>query len=116
MFYKNIIKFIFIVFTILFISFIIFITRYTHYHYHSVYREFYFIPLFLAAFWFGLRGALLTSLSITILYLIFILVFWQGLSAEKYNTFIEIIFLNVMALMLGILREREKRSAVVPRR
>jgi two-component system sensor histidine kinase HydH len=57
-----------------------------------------------------LRGALLTSFSITIFYLIFILVFWQGLSAEKYNTFIEIIFLNVTALMLGILREREKRE------
>lgn len=53
---------------------------------------------------------MLTSFSITIFYLIFILVFWQGLSAEKYNTFIEIIFLNVTALMLGILREREKRE------
>jgi len=107
---KKIVKIVFIVLLILVISFIISITRYTHYHYQLVYREFYFIPLFLAAFWFGLRGALLASFSITIFYLIFILIFWQGLSAEKYNTFIEIIFLNVTALMLGILREREKRE------
>ena len=80
---KKIVKIVFIVLLVLVISFIISITRYTHYHYQLVYREFYFIPLFLAAFWFGLRGALLASFSITIFYLIFILIFWQGLSAEK---------------------------------
>jgi signal transduction histidine kinase len=42
--------------------------------------------------------------------LAFIWIFWQGLSAEKVNTFIEIIFINIMALVLGILREREFRE------
>lgn len=110
MFNKNALKLAIIIILITALSIFIFVTRHTQYHYHSVYREFYFIPLILAAFWFGLRGALLASCSITLFYLVFIGIFWQGLSAEKINTFIEIIFLNVMALILGILREREYRE------
>ena len=57
-----------------------------------------------------MRGAIITSFSITIFYLLFIVIFWQGLSAEKFNTFVEIVFLNVMAAMLGVLRERENKE------
>jgi two-component system sensor histidine kinase HydH len=110
MFNKYALKLATIIFLIAVLSIFIFVTRHTQHHYHSVYREFYFIPLILGAFWFGLRGALLASCSITLFYLAFIGIFWQGLSAEKINTFIEIIFLNGMALVLGILREREHRE------
>jgi signal transduction histidine kinase len=92
------------------ISIVIFITRYTQYHYHSVFREFYFIPLVLAAFWFGIRGALLASVIITCFYLIFLWSIWFGWSAEKINAFIELAFLNGMALILGLLREREHQE------
>jgi signal transduction histidine kinase len=110
MFNKKALKLATIIFLITAISIVIFVTRHSQYHYHSVYREFYFIPLILGAFWFGLRGALLASGSITLFYLAFIGIFWQGLSAEEINTFIEIIFLNSMAIVLGILREREHRE------
>lgn len=110
MFNKKTIKLMIIICLIAILSIVIFATRHSQYHYHSVYREFYFIPLILAAYWFGLRGALLASGSITLFYLVFIWTFWQGLSAEKINTFIEIVFLNGMALVLGLLREREHRE------
>ena len=88
------------------LSIVIFVTRHGQYYYQSVYREFYFIPLILAAFWFGLRGALLVSGNITLFYLLFIWTFWQGLTAEKISILIEIVFLNGLALILAILRER----------
>jgi len=110
MFNKKTFKVTTIICLIVTLSIVIFVTRHGQYYYQSVYREFYFIPLILAAFWFGLRGALLASCSITLFYLAFIWMFWQGLSAEKVNTFIEIIFLNGMALILGLLREREHRE------
>jgi two-component system sensor histidine kinase HydH len=92
------------------ITLVIFLTKNNLYHYHSIFREFYFIPLILAAFWFGLRGALLTSGSITLFYLIFLVFYWQGISAEKINIFIEIIFLNIVAVIFGTLRERENKQ------
>ena len=107
---KNTFKLWIIIVLITVISTFIFVTRYTQYHYHSVYREFYFIPLALAAFWFGIRGALLTSGVITCFYLIFLWSIWYGWSAEKINAFIEIVFLNGTALILGLLREREHRE------
>lgn len=110
MFNKKTLKLTTIICLIITLSIVIFVTRHGQYYYQSAYREFYFIPLILAAFWFGLRGALLASCSITLFYLAFIWIFWQGLSAEKVNTFIEIIFLNGMALILGLLREREHRE------
>ena len=92
------------------ITITIFLTEQTHYRYHSIFREFYFIPLILAAFWFGWRGALLTSGSITIFYIIFLIFYWQGISAAKINTIIEIVFLNLVAVILGTLRERENKQ------
>jgi signal transduction histidine kinase len=110
MFNKKTLKITIIICLILILSIVIFVTKHTQYHYYSVYREFYFIPLILAAFWFGLRGAFLASCSITLFYLVFIWTFWQGLTAEKISILIEIIFLNGLALVLGLLREREHRE------
>jgi two-component system sensor histidine kinase HydH len=110
MFNKKTLKATTIICLILTLSIVIFVTRHGQYYYQSVYREFYFIPLVLAAFWFGLRGALLTSGVITCFYLIFLWSIWYGWSAEKINAFIEIVFLNGTALILGLLREREHRE------
>ena len=38
-------------------------------YYHIFYRELYFLPLILAGFWFGLKGGIIASLSVTVLYL-----------------------------------------------
>jgi len=110
MFNKKTLKLTTVILLITTLSIFIFITRYTQYHYHPVYREFYFIPLILAAFWFGLRGSLVASGSITLFYLVLIWTFWHGLLAEKINIFIELVFLNLVALILGLLREREHRE------
>lgn len=76
-------------------------------HYHVIFRELYFLPIVLAGFWFGLRGALITSLSVTALYLPFVLLSWQNFSADDLDKLIEILFFNVVAVILGVLRNRE---------
>jgi len=107
---KSTIKIAIVLFLLTTITLTIILTEQNHYRYHSIYREFYFIPLVLAAFWFGLRGALLTSGSITLFYIIFLVFYWQGISAAKINTFVEIIFLNIVAVIFGTLRERENKQ------
>jgi hypothetical protein len=49
-FKKNIVKIGILICLITALSILIFATRQTHYHYHSIFREFYFIPLILGAF------------------------------------------------------------------
>lgn len=77
-------------------------------YYHIFYRSLYFLPLILAGTWFGLRGALGTSLTISFLYLPHILMHWHGHSPEDFGNLIEILIFNAIAAVLGVLSDREK--------
>ncbi|MBZ5498380.1 MAG: HAMP domain-containing histidine kinase [Acidobacteriia bacterium] len=81
-------------------------------HPHESYYQFflqalYFIPLMLSGFWFGLRGAIATSGSITVVYLPFILSHWKEFSPDEFESLIEIVIYNVVAGVLGAMRDRE---------
>ncbi|MDY0039837.1 MAG: ATP-binding protein [Desulforhabdus sp.] len=83
-------------------------TRLSQHHYHIFYRELYYLPIMLAAFWFGLKGALWTALSISVLYSPFIVMNWQHFSPDDFNKLMEILLYNTIGLTLGILRDREQ--------
>ena len=87
---------------------------------HDVLRRLYYIPIIVAAFLFGLRGALLTSIVVTLLYLPH--AFWMiGPHAQHHgmihadptgtaNKLLELVLYNVVALVTGLLVEREQRA------
>jgi signal transduction histidine kinase len=74
---------------------------------HSFYRELYFLPIILAGFWFGLKGGLATSLTVTALYLPFVFIQQVGFSLTKFDACMEVLLFNIVAATLGFLRERE---------
>ena len=50
-----------------------------HLHYlHDIFQRFYYLPIILAALWFGFRGGLLCSLVVSIVYAPHILFQWGG--------------------------------------
>jgi len=106
-------KIAFVAFLVGGITFAHYFTEWNVHYYHIFYQGLYFLPVILAGFWFGLRGALAASLSITILYLPFTVVHWNGFSADDFNSVMEMVLYNVVALILGTLRDRE---AAVQRR
>lgn len=75
---------------------------------HIFYRELYFLPLILSAFWFGLRGALVVSLAITAVYLPYTLYHWNAFSPDDLDKLLEIGLFNIVAGGLGFLRDRER--------
>jgi two-component system sensor histidine kinase HydH len=89
------------------ITFLHYHTQMKHHYRHLFYQDIYFLPLILGAFWFGIRGALATSLGITILYVPFILANWTNLSPDDFNRLMAIVLFNIIATILGLLRERE---------
>src|SRR5574342_33146 len=91
------------------ITFAHYFTEWNVHHYHIFYQGLYFLPVILAGFWFGLRGSLAASLSITILYLPFTVIHWHGFSADDFNSVMEMVLYNVVALILGMLRDRETK-------
>jgi two-component system, NtrC family, sensor histidine kinase HydH len=87
---------------------------------HDVLRRLYYIPIIVGAFLFGLRGGLLTSLVVSALY--FPHAFWMtGPHAHHHgmihadptgtaNKVLELVLYNVVALVTGLLVEREQRA------
>ena len=75
---------------------------------HDIYRRLYYIPIILGGLWFGLRGGLLTSLAVSILYLPHILVQWQSHPATNLEQYLEILLYNVIGALTGFLAEREQ--------
>ncbi len=93
---------------VLLISLLYYTTMPRHVYYHMLFRDLYFLPLMLAAFWFGLGAALLTSGLITVLYLPFLVIHWQGFSQVDFSRILEILVVNVVAVVLGYISSREK--------
>jgi signal transduction histidine kinase len=78
---------------------------------HVVARELYFLPIILSAFWFGLRGAVITALSITAFYFSYSIIYWRGFSADDLDRLLEILFFNMVAIIVGLLQDRQKARA-----
>lgn len=75
---------------------------------HIFARELYFLPIILGAFWFGLRGALCTSLAVTAFYLPYALVHWRGFIADDLDRLLEIALFNIVAVLIGLLQDRQR--------
>ncbi len=73
-----------------------------------IFQPLYFVPVILAAFWFGIRGAISTSAAITILYLPFATSYFRALTAFEIESVLEVLTLNIVAAMIGWLRDRER--------
>ena len=85
-------------------------TEQSSYYFRVFYSELYFLPIVLAAFWFGLRGALSASITISAFYLPFIFWHWQGFSAADLDSILSLFLYNGLALLTGALKDRETAS------
>ncbi len=74
---------------------------------HVFLRELYFLPIMLAAFWFGLQGGLPAALLISFVYGPFILLYAPGPPAHIWGNILELVLFNVVGLSLGWLKDKE---------
>jgi two-component system, NtrC family, sensor histidine kinase HydH len=93
---------------VLLISLLYYVTVPGHVYYHTLFRDLFFLPLILSAFWFGLEAAVVTAAVITIMYLPSLVSNWQGFSPLDFRRILEILLFNAVAAVLGYLSSREK--------
>jgi hypothetical protein len=86
---------------VLLVSFLHYGTGHGELYYHVFCRGLYHLPLILAGVWFGLHGALVTSLSITILFLPYVLMTWHYVPVFDFDRTLEIILLSSLSVVLG---------------
>ncbi len=80
----------------------------TYHKIHIVLRKLYCLPPVLAAVWFGLRGAALTTLAASALFTAHAFLDWPGDYMEQANQVGELASFWVVGLLSGFLFDREK--------
>ena len=75
---------------------------------HDIFQRLYYIPIILAAFWFGLRGGIACAVAVSIVYAPHILFQWGGHLAMEMEKYLEIVLYNVVGGITGFLSQREE--------
>ncbi len=84
-----------------------------HLHYlHDIFQRLYYLPIILAAFWFGLRGGLCCSCIVSIVYAPHILYQWGGPLTMEMEKYMEILNYNTVGGVTGLLSQREQERSV----
>ena len=92
------------------------LATYLHYHsahgnlsLHLVHRELFFLPIMLAAFWFGIKGGLFSSLAISIIYAPHVINFSDP-HGEFYTVTVQLFTFLLIGTVLGWLVHRREIS------
>ena len=79
---------------------------------HDIFQRLYYIPIIYAAFWFGLRGGLASSIVVSFLYAPHILFQWGIGPSLEMEKFLEIVLYNVVGGTTGFLSQREEERRI----
>lgn len=99
-----------VVLMVVVISILHYSTTVTMGYLHEFYKLLYYLPIILAAFYFGRHGGLIASLSISLIYLPHLMFQWTGQFPYNLDRFLEIILYNVVAAVTGRLAENERHE------
>lgn len=80
---------------------------------HILHRELYLIPIVLAAYWFGKKGGLTTSVTASLIFVPWIFMAHEPTFANQLNNVLEILSFNVVAYLLGIYRDARKAQYTI---
>ena len=84
-----------------------------HLHYlHDIFQRLYYLPVILAAIWYGLRGGLICSLVVSFVYAPHILFQWGGHLTLELEKYLEIVLYNVVGGVTGLLAQRERERSI----
>lgn len=79
---------------------------------HDIFQRLYYLPIILAALWYGLRGGLLCSIVVSIVYAPHILFQWGGHLTMEMEKYLEILLYNTVGGVTGLLSQRERERTV----
>lgn len=85
-------------------------TNPSHFLLHNLYQRLYYVPILLAAGWFGVRGGILVALGCAGLYAPHIMIHWAHSEVYKANQLIELPMFVAIALIVGLVSDREREQ------
>jgi signal transduction histidine kinase len=76
---------------------------------HALYQRLYYIPVILAAYWFGVRGGLLVAVLCSLAYAPHIHVAWSQNAPYTMSQYAELVVFLSLAVAVGLIATRERR-------
>ncbi|WZL74046.1 ATP-binding protein [Clostridiaceae bacterium 35-E11] len=104
---KKIQEILFISISIIGITLLHYFTIASRWDIHDFYRRLYYIPIIVASFKFRLKGGVLSSVIISILYAPHLLLYFGRINIEVLNQFLEIMMLVIIGTVTGFLVESD---------
>ncbi len=92
------------------ITFLHYSTGHSGYEIHYLHQRLYYIPIVLAAFRLGLRGAIVTAIASSFLYGPRLLLYVGPIPPELSDSFYELVMFNVVGWVTGLLSEQARRA------
>jgi len=77
---------------------------------HDLFRRLYYLPIILAGFRFGLRGGLISSIAVSLLFLPHVLMTRAMLPRQASEAVFEIPLYLIVGIVTGILSDRQRRA------
>jgi signal transduction histidine kinase len=93
------------------ISFLHYVTPLSLPMLHDIFQRLYYIPIILAAFWFGFRGGVGCAVIVSIVYAPHILFQWGHHMTMDLEKYLEIVLYNVVGGITGFLSQKERVRA-----
>jgi signal transduction histidine kinase len=98
--------------SILTISLLHYLTPLRLHYLHDIFQRLYYLPIILAALWYGLRGGLCSAIAVSIAYAPHILFQWGGEISVEMEKYLEIVLYNIVGGLTGILAQREQEKSL----
>jgi signal transduction histidine kinase len=92
-------------------------TAHKYHGLHEIYRRLYYVPIILAAFWFGLKGGIFCAIVVSFFYLPHVFYQWGGsfLTNDLPKT-LEIVLYHIIGFVTGSLSQRQMNATAKLRR
>jgi signal transduction histidine kinase len=77
---------------------------------HQIFQRAYYLPIIVAALWYGLRGGLLAAGLAAVLYLPHIVMAWREFPSYQFNQYSEVVLFFVFGGLTGALADQQGRQ------
>ncbi len=108
---SNVLRIVLLTLFVVGISVLHYITPLTLPMLHDIFQRLYYIPIILAAFWFGLRGGVCCAIIVSIVYAPHVFFQWGEHVNMELEKYLEILLYNVVGGITGLLSQRERMRA-----
>ncbi len=108
---RNVFHFLLVGGLLILVTVLHYLTPYDEPIFHAIYRLLYYVPIILAAFLWGKKGAVVLSVIINIVYLPHIIIGWGHIVMHSYIAILEIVMYYAIGLITGHLIDRSREEA-----